>query len=104
MISFFPGSPGRGKPGQRFGSEHDMAAVQQPVVLLILKGRREIEKIQCAGEVLNGIVEIGRGLGILANDQVVELTGGLVLKNGADKKGGGATLKIPAGDPLRGGQ
>ena len=75
MISFFPVPLADGKAGQRFGTKHDMAAVQQPVVLLILKGRRKIEKIECAGEVLDGIVEIGSGFGILAYNQVVQLTG-----------------------------
>jgi hypothetical protein len=48
-----------------------VAAVQQPIILLILKRRWKIEKIECAGEVLDGIVEIGGGLGILAYNQVV---------------------------------
>jgi len=81
-----------------------VAAVEEAIVLLILKGRREVEEVEGAGKALEGIVEIGCGLAVFADDQMVELAGAFVLKNSADEEGGGAALEVFAGHPLRGGQ
>jgi len=81
-----------------------MAAVEEAVVLLILKGRGEVEEVEGPGEAFEGIVKIGCGLTVFADDQVVKLTGAFVLKDSADQKCGGASLEVFAGYPLGGGQ
>jgi len=90
--------------GQGLGAQHHMAAVEEAIVLFILEGGRKVEQVEGAGEVFEGIVEIGRGFGVLADDQVVELAGGCVLKDGGDEEGGGAALEVLTGYPLRGRQ
>jgi hypothetical protein len=65
-----------------------MAAVEQAVVLLILKRRGKVEEIEGAGEALDGIVEVGRRFRVFADHEVVELAGAILLKYSADEKGG----------------
>jgi hypothetical protein len=65
-----------------------MAAVQQPVILFIFKGRGKIKKIEGAGKAFQGIVQISRRFRVFADDQVVELAGTFLLKNSGDQKSG----------------
>lgn len=46
------------------------------------------------GKVLQRVVHVGSGFGIFTNYNVIELATGIVLKNGTDYKGRGASLKI----------
>jgi hypothetical protein len=61
-----------------------MAAVQEPVILFVLKGGREIEEVKGPGEVFDRVVNVGRGFGVFTDNQVVELAGGLLLKDGGE--------------------
>jgi hypothetical protein len=81
-----------------------MAAVQKPVVLLIFKGGREVKKVEGARQIFDGVVQIGGGLGIFANHQVIQLARRIMLKYSADEKGGRAALQIFTPDPLGLGQ
>jgi hypothetical protein len=81
-----------------------MAAVEQTVVLLILKGRGEVEKVEGGRQALEGIVKIGCRLAVLADDKMVELAGAFVLKDSTDEEGRGTSLEVFTGYPLRAGQ
>jgi hypothetical protein len=81
-----------------------MAAVEKPIVLLIFKGGREVKEVKGPCQVFDGIVQVGGGLGIFANHEVIQLAGRIMLKYSADEKGGRATLKVFAPDPLGLGQ
>lgn len=52
------------------------------------------------GEVFQRVVEIGRRFGVFTNDHMVELAAGIVLKDGADHKGGGAAMQVLTEDAL----
>jgi hypothetical protein len=81
-----------------------VAAIEEAIVLFIFKRRREVEQVEGASEVFEGVVQIGCGLCVFADDEVVEGTGVLVLKYGCDEEGRGTALEIFAGYPLGGGQ
>jgi hypothetical protein len=81
-----------------------MAAVEKAVVLLVLERRGEIEEVEGVRKTFDGIVKVGRRLGVFTDYQVIKLTGTIVLEDCGYQEGGGAAPEVFAGDPLRVGQ
>jgi len=81
-----------------------MAAVQQAIILFILKGGREIEKVQGSCQVFDRIMQVSGSFGILADHQVIQLAGRIMLEYSADQKGGRTALQVLTPDSLGMGQ
>ena len=66
-----------------------MRGIEQLVVFPVFKRGREIENIQCFGQVLQGIVKISGFFSVIQDDQVIQLGEGRMSKCGGNNKLGG---------------
>ena len=65
-----------------------MTAIENAIIFFILERRGKIEEVEGAGQAFYRVVQVCRCFCVFADDQVVELAGGLVAEDRTDEEGG----------------